>query len=98
MGERPGDRTRRAALRRHQAVGLRQRAWRRGVPAVHRGEVGRLWRGLNSPYLPEVIQPVKTGAAVVGALEFLQSVEFRRLVLLGDMFADLNFSRLTKEH
>jgi UDP-2,3-diacylglucosamine pyrophosphatase LpxH len=32
------------------------------------------------------------------ALEFLQSIEFRRLVLLGDIFADLNFRRLTKEH
>jgi UDP-2,3-diacylglucosamine pyrophosphatase LpxH len=32
------------------------------------------------------------------ALEFLQSVDFRRLILLGDIFADLNFSRLTKEH
>jgi len=32
------------------------------------------------------------------ALEFLQTVKFRRLVLLGDIFADLNFRRLTKEH
>jgi len=32
------------------------------------------------------------------ALEFLQSVQFKRLILLGDIFADLNFSRLTKEH
>jgi len=32
------------------------------------------------------------------ALAFLQSVQFRRLVLLGDIFADLNFRRLTKEH
>jgi len=32
------------------------------------------------------------------ALEFLQTVQFRRLILLGDIFADLNFSRLTKEH
>src|SRR5262249_38379052 len=32
------------------------------------------------------------------ALDFLQSVQFRRLVLLGDIFADLNFRRLTKEH
>lgn len=32
------------------------------------------------------------------ALEFLQTVRFRRLILLGDIFADLNFSRLTKEH
>jgi UDP-2,3-diacylglucosamine pyrophosphatase LpxH len=32
------------------------------------------------------------------ALDFLRSIRFRRLILLGDMFADLNFSRLTKEH
>jgi UDP-2,3-diacylglucosamine pyrophosphatase LpxH len=32
------------------------------------------------------------------ALEFLQQTRFRRLILLGDMFADLNFRRLTKEH
>ena len=32
------------------------------------------------------------------ALEFLQSVKFKRLILLGDIFSDLNFRRLTKEH
>ena len=32
------------------------------------------------------------------ALDFLQSVRFKRLILLGDIFADLNFRRLTKEH
>ena len=32
------------------------------------------------------------------ALEFLQSTGFRRLILLGDIFANLDFSRLTKEH
>jgi UDP-2,3-diacylglucosamine pyrophosphatase LpxH len=32
------------------------------------------------------------------ALKFLQSVHFKRLILLGDIFADLNFRRLTKEH
>jgi UDP-2,3-diacylglucosamine pyrophosphatase LpxH len=32
------------------------------------------------------------------ALALLQSVYFKRLILLGDIFADLNFSRLTKEH
>ncbi len=32
------------------------------------------------------------------ALEFLQTTNFRRLILLGDMFADLNFGRLTREH
>jgi UDP-2,3-diacylglucosamine pyrophosphatase LpxH len=32
------------------------------------------------------------------ALAFLHQARFRRLILLGDMFADLNFGRLTKEH
>ena len=32
------------------------------------------------------------------ALGFLQGIHFRRLILLGDIFADLNFRRLTKEH
>ena len=32
------------------------------------------------------------------ALELLQSLRFNRLILLGDIFADLNFRRLTKEH
>jgi UDP-2,3-diacylglucosamine pyrophosphatase LpxH len=32
------------------------------------------------------------------ALAFLQSAHFNRLILLGDIFADLNFRRLTKEH
>ena len=32
------------------------------------------------------------------ALRLLQSVQFRRLILLGDIFSDLNFRRLTKEH
>jgi UDP-2,3-diacylglucosamine pyrophosphatase LpxH len=31
-------------------------------------------------------------------LHFLKSVKFKRLILLGDMFADLNFSRLNKDH
>jgi UDP-2,3-diacylglucosamine pyrophosphatase LpxH len=32
------------------------------------------------------------------ALTFLKSRTFRRLILLGDIFSDLNFRRLTKEH
>jgi UDP-2,3-diacylglucosamine pyrophosphatase LpxH len=32
------------------------------------------------------------------ALETLQALRFRRLILLGDIFADLNFRRLKKEH
>ncbi len=32
------------------------------------------------------------------ALDLIQSLEFRRLVLLGDIFSDLNFRRLNGEH
>ncbi len=32
------------------------------------------------------------------ALRVLQENQFRRLILLGDIFADLNFGRLKKEH
>jgi len=32
------------------------------------------------------------------ALDVLESHRFRRLILLGDIFADLNFRRLTSEH
>lgn len=32
------------------------------------------------------------------AVSLLQSVRFKRLILLGDIFSDLNFRRLTKEH
>ena len=32
------------------------------------------------------------------ATELLSNVNFRRLVLLGDIFSDLNFRRLTSEH
>jgi len=32
------------------------------------------------------------------ALDLLHSIDFRRLILLGDIFCDLDFSRLTSEH
>jgi len=32
------------------------------------------------------------------ATRVLKQNQFRRLILLGDIFADLNFARLTKEH
>jgi UDP-2,3-diacylglucosamine pyrophosphatase LpxH len=32
------------------------------------------------------------------ALDFLRTVRFKRLILLGDIFSDLNFRRLTKTH
>src|ERR1043165_8160198 len=32
------------------------------------------------------------------AMRMLKETNFRRLVLLGDIFSDLNFARLTKDH
>jgi len=32
------------------------------------------------------------------AIRLLNSLEYRRLILLGDIFSDLNFSRLTRDH
>ncbi len=32
------------------------------------------------------------------ALDLLQSIDFRQLILLGDIFSDLNFNRLTGDH
>src|SRR5512135_3735911 len=32
------------------------------------------------------------------ALDLLRSLKFMRLILLGDIFSDLNFSRLTRDH
>lgn len=48
-----------------------------------------------------IISDLHLGAEVsraADALQFLQETDFRRLILLGDIFADLNFRRLTKEH
>src|SRR6516225_4974103 len=55
----------------------------------------------DSIYDTIVISDVHLGSEVSragDALDLLQSVRFNRLILLGDMFADLNFGRLTKEH
>ena len=32
------------------------------------------------------------------ALDLLRSLDYKRLILLGDIFSDLNFSRLTRDH
>ncbi|MBZ5529878.1 MAG: UDP-2,3-diacylglucosamine diphosphatase [Acidobacteriia bacterium] len=56
---------------------------------------------LGKPYDTVIISDLHLGSGVsraADALEFLQSMQFQRLILLGDIFADLNFSRLTKEH
>jgi len=48
-----------------------------------------------------IISDVHLGSEVSrarDALELLQSQNFRRLILLGDIFSDLNFRRLTGDH
>ena len=48
-----------------------------------------------------IISDVHLGSPVSKAadlLHLLQNSQFKRLILLGDIFQDLNFSRLTKDH
>jgi metallophosphoesterase superfamily enzyme len=48
-----------------------------------------------------ILSDVHLGAETSRAREatsLLKNSRFRRLILLGDIFADLNFGRLTKEH
>src|SRR5579872_2503737 len=48
-----------------------------------------------------IISDIHLGAEVSRAkevLDLVKSCNFRRLILLGDIFADLNFRRLRKEH
>ena len=48
-----------------------------------------------------IISDLHLGSATCEAkqlLTFLKSIHFGRLILLGDIFADLNFSRLKKDH
>jgi UDP-2,3-diacylglucosamine pyrophosphatase LpxH len=56
---------------------------------------------LGKSYDTVIISDLHLGSQVSraqDALDFLRSVDFRRLILLGDIFADLDFSRLTKDH
>ena len=60
-----------------------------------------MWKKLRKCFDTIIISDLHLGSDVsraADALDFLHSVEFRRLILLGDIFADLNFRRLTKEH
>jgi UDP-2,3-diacylglucosamine pyrophosphatase LpxH len=53
------------------------------------------------PYDTLILSDVHLGAETSrahGATCVLKQNRFRRLILLGDIFADLNFGRLTKEH
>jgi len=53
------------------------------------------------PYDTLILSDVHLGAETSrahGATRVLKENRFRRLILLGDIFADLNFGRLTKEH
>jgi metallophosphoesterase superfamily enzyme len=48
-----------------------------------------------------ILSDVHLGAEISrarAALSMLKENSFRRLILLGDIFADLNFGRLKKEH
>jgi UDP-2,3-diacylglucosamine pyrophosphatase LpxH len=55
----------------------------------------------RNPYDTLILSDVHLGAETSrahGATRVLKENRFRRLILLGDIFADLNFGRLTKEH
>ncbi len=60
---------------------------------------------LNEEHKPEVntiiVSDIHLGSEVARpkvVKEMLQSYKFQRLILLGDIFDDLNFKRLKKEH
>jgi UDP-2,3-diacylglucosamine pyrophosphatase LpxH len=55
----------------------------------------------NITYDVVVLSDLHLGSEISRASEafrFLRSIQFRRLILLGDIFCDLNFRRLKKEH
>jgi len=58
--------------------------------------------GMNTPcYDTVILSDLHLGSEVSrakAALQMLKSVSFNRLILLGDIFCDLNFRRLKKEH
>ena len=58
--------------------------------------------GMDPPvYDTLILSDVHLGSDTSRAREatrMLKENRFRRLILLGDIFADLNFRRLTKEH
>lgn len=65
-----------------------------GAPGLHN-------RSMEREYDTLILSDVHLGSEVSRAdyaLQLLQSTRFRRLILLGDMFNDLNFRRLKKEH
>ena len=52
------------------------------------------------PYDSLIVSDIHLGSKIARAkdlLTLLKNTQFKRLILLGDIFADLNFSRLTKE-
>jgi UDP-2,3-diacylglucosamine pyrophosphatase LpxH len=81
-------------------------------PSVHSGQVwtpspfvdlrpGKRNSSFPIPVETVIVSDVHLGSAVSRAkdlLEVLQAHRFRRLILLGDIFSDLNFKRLTREH
>src|SRR5437870_13294733 len=57
---------------------------------------------MNTPcYDTVILSDLHLGSEVSrakAALQMLKAVSFNRLILLGDIFSDLNFGRLKKEH
>src|SRR5438876_10974885 len=57
---------------------------------------------MNTPcYDTVILSDLHLGSEVSrakAALQMLKAVSFNRLILLGDIFCDLNFRRLKKEH
>jgi metallophosphoesterase superfamily enzyme len=55
----------------------------------------------NSAYDTLILSDLHLGSRISraqAAMRMLKETSFRRLVLLGDIFSDLNFGRLTKDH
>ncbi len=55
----------------------------------------------NRTYDTVILSDLHLGSAVSRARDahrLLETLSFRRLILLGDIFCDLNFARLTREH
>ncbi|MDI9612042.1 MAG: metallophosphoesterase family protein [Acidobacteriota bacterium] len=56
---------------------------------------------IGEPYDVVILSDLHLGSEISRAreaLELLQSLRFHRLILLGDIFCDLNFRRLKREH
>ena len=87
-------------------MGRRVNSDNRGMPSekvtVTAGQTGPLRQPQKAFYYDTVIiSDLHLGSKMSraeAALQMLKTTSFRRLILLGDIFSDLNFRRLKKEH